>query len=365
MNTLPMSVVQALADPLADARARATRGERFIGMVGHDVPAELVCAAGAQPLALPGFTDRPTPLADAVLEPSFSPLLRSVVEQWLTGQFDFMPAVVFSRSDDSAQRSYYYLCELQRIATAGGPRPLVFDAAKIPRPSSLAHTEAALRLLATELGTQPEHLAAAIETRNRRRHLVEQLAQLRRSDCPPLGSVCTQLLSAADLLPHAAFDRVLADSLQSEFEQHGGPRLLLTGTAPPDARLHIAVERAGGCVVAEVGDYPATTLGAPITPRSEPFRALAEHYHSLGTGPRSFANLPDQVCRAAREYRVDGVILWLIEAEEALAWQAPPIARALARERFPLLTLTGCRWDAGDSAAEQIAQFTRSLSPAR
>lgn len=364
MNALPSSVARALADPLTDARVRAMRGERIVGMVGNDMPVELVLAAGARPVTLPSCADRPTPQADAVLEPSFSPAVRSIVEQWLTGQFEFMAAVVFSRSDDSVQRSYYYLCELQRTAAAGGPRPLLFDVAKIPRPSSLAHTETAVRLLASELGTEPTQLRAAIQTCNRRRHLLERLRRLRRSDRPPAGSVCMQLLSAADLLPDATFDEQWAAWLQSEFAQHRGPRLLLAGTTPPDARLHTAVEGAGGCVVAEVGGHPGIALGAPITPVSEPFRALAEHYHSLETGPRSFAALPDQVCTAARECRVDGVVFWLIEADEALAWQAPPVAKALGREGIPLLALTGCRWDASDAAPEQIAQFTRSLSRA-
>src|SRR6185312_16916458 len=97
VNTLPPSIAQALTDPLADARARATRGERIVGMVGKDVPVELVWAAGAQPCALPSFADRPTPQADAVLEPGFVPAVRSIVEQWLTGELEFMSAVVFSR----------------------------------------------------------------------------------------------------------------------------------------------------------------------------------------------------------------------------------------------------------------------------
>ena len=34
--------------------------------------------------------------------------------QWLQGDLDHLEAVVFARGDDSGQRLYYYLCELQR-----------------------------------------------------------------------------------------------------------------------------------------------------------------------------------------------------------------------------------------------------------
>ena len=48
--------------------------------------------------------------------------MRSIAEQWLTGELDFLDAVVFPRSDDSAQRLYYYLCELQRRGARAAAR---------------------------------------------------------------------------------------------------------------------------------------------------------------------------------------------------------------------------------------------------
>ncbi|MGH8303183.1 MAG: 2-hydroxyacyl-CoA dehydratase family protein, partial [Steroidobacteraceae bacterium] len=90
------------ADPLRHARLHAERGGRVIGLVGADVPTELLLAADALPVTLPALADGATEEADRYLEPSFMPSLRSIADQWLRGAFDFMEAVVFSRSDDSA-----------------------------------------------------------------------------------------------------------------------------------------------------------------------------------------------------------------------------------------------------------------------
>ena len=128
-------------------------------------------------------------------------------------------AVVLSRADDSVQRSYYYLCELKRTAGVRGPQPLVFDVAKIPRPSSLAHTHAAIERLAEELGCDLKELPAAIETRNRRRALLARLAVVRATPRPPPGSGTAQLLRAADLLPPAEFDAALADWIETDFPE--------------------------------------------------------------------------------------------------------------------------------------------------
>ena len=88
------------------------------------------------------------------LESAHAPELRIIVEQWLAGELDFLDAVIFSRTDESAQRIYYYLCELQRRGLCGGPRPLLFDLAKIARPTSIEHSRESTRRLAEELGSE-------------------------------------------------------------------------------------------------------------------------------------------------------------------------------------------------------------------
>ncbi len=361
MSTLAQLVLDTAADPLHHARRHAQSGGRVLGVVGAEVPMELIMAADAMPVALPAFPEESTPNADRHLEPAFTARLRSITEQWLRGHLDFMEAVIFTRADDSAQRCYYYLCELRRRGQARGPVPVIFDIAKIPRATSLAHSQAATRALAETLSSDPRRLHAAIAVRDRRRSLFERLDLLRRSDHPPLGSDCERLLRLADAIPAERFDGELANWLSAEFPRRECPRILLVGSTPPDARLHQAVEQAGGCIVGELDHAGTDQLGPVIGAPSDPLAALAHHYHSLDFGPRAFVDRAARLASRIERTSAAAVISWLIEEDETSAWQAPATAAALAAARIPVLSLTRRRWDARDGTLEAIAAFTRGL----
>ena len=128
----------------------------MIATVGPCLPYDLLEATGRHAGPLSWRLDRPTPRADAWLESKFPGWARSILEDWADGCFDELSAVLFSRADDAAQRLYYYVCELQRRGLISGPEALILDVAKIPRPSSEAHTIEAVRRLARELGLDDE-----------------------------------------------------------------------------------------------------------------------------------------------------------------------------------------------------------------
>jgi benzoyl-CoA reductase/2-hydroxyglutaryl-CoA dehydratase subunit BcrC/BadD/HgdB len=361
-----MSALDALADellaaPLSPARARAAAGQRVIGTVGADVPLELITAAGAFPLQLPAIAGQPTPLAERYLESAFEPVTRSLLQQWLAGAFDFIDTVVLSRANDGVQRLYYYLCELQRRGTLAGPRLLLYDLAKLERSSSAAYSEAATRRLAAQLGSDASALPAAIAQRNQRRHLFAQLTQLREGNAAPVGSHVSRWSRAADLGAAPEFDEALAAELTRSVPARGGARLMIGGSSPPDERLHRAVEAAGGCVVDEFGDHSLARLGAAVAIDADALAALAGHYHALHFGPRSVEDHAEALRQRALACHADGVILWLIEQDEAFVWNVPAMQHALADLSLPMLTLTRRQWQADDGALESILAFTTQL----
>ena len=75
--------------------------------------------------------ERPTPAADRWMESKFAPWARAILEGWAAGEYDDLGQVIFSRADDSAQRLYYYLCELQRRGLVGGPEALIAAMARM------------------------------------------------------------------------------------------------------------------------------------------------------------------------------------------------------------------------------------------
>jgi benzoyl-CoA reductase/2-hydroxyglutaryl-CoA dehydratase subunit BcrC/BadD/HgdB len=358
MNSFLGEVDRLLADPLRVGREQAAQGQRVIGITSSDIPVELIMAAGAFPIALPCELGA-TPQADRYLEPTFSPAARSLTEQWLSGQFDFMSAVIFPRSNDSLQRTYYYLCELQRRELVRGPQPLLFDVAKIARDTSLAHTRAATARLAEALQTNPSALLDAIATRNRRRRLLQSLLTRRRSHSPAAGPLVERIARAADFGVAESFDAGLDAWLGTAFPAWAGPRLLLAGSPPPDDRLHAAVEESGARIVEEFGDHGVDRLGEPIPLSGDPIDAIAGHHARLRAGSRSFEDRAAALLERARAAQVDGVVLWIIEEDESIVWDVPAMKAALNNANIPLLELSRRAWNEESIAA--LAPFVQSL----
>jgi benzoyl-CoA reductase/2-hydroxyglutaryl-CoA dehydratase subunit BcrC/BadD/HgdB len=363
MIMLETLVTNMLLDPLATARAYQKAGGRVVGYVGTEIPVELIIAANAMPLQLSGLMVTDFKHADRYFEDRFEPSIRAIAEQYLQGRLDFLEFVILPRSNDSAQRLYYYLCELRRSNMADGPTPLIYDLAKIPRDSSLTHSEKSTQKLAQTIGTEELALPKAIALRNRRRELFAAANAARTRQNNVQGSFIDRVFRAADLCEATRFDTAFSDWLEQNQDKDSipGPRLLLTGSAPPDERLHQAVETAGGNVVAEFGDFPFYRAQSPVIPEEGSFRALALHYHSLTHGPRAFINRAEMTVARAQSDQVDGVIQWLIEQEEALVWDVPAQKTALAAAGIPILSMVRRCWDASDGTIDEIISFTNSL----
>lgn len=348
MSALDRKVAAILADPLAEAKAASAA----IGFVGLETPDDLLAATGRHALHLPWEIGRATPRADRWLEGSFPGAARSILEDWADGRFDFLEAVLFTRGEDSAQRLYYYVSELQRRGEIGGPEALIFDVAKVPRPTSIARTRAALVKLADRFNVDDVALQRGIAATDRRREFLSRLQATRAGP----GSRYERIARADLFAPvHDEDPGPLAAEV-------GGPRLLLVGSAPPDDRLHRAVEEAGANVVAELVDRSLDRLGASIgTVVDDPLAALALRAHQSRLGPRSFADRSDWLVEEARKVRADGVLVWLVAEEEALVWHVPAQRAALAVAGIPALFLTNRRWDGGDGAIEEIGRFVGEL----
>jgi hypothetical protein len=351
MNSSLISIDSVLADPLALGR----QADFAIGYVGLDIPEDILAAPGMYSLHLPWTTGAATPRADLWLEDSFPGWARSMVESWLAGEFDFLRYVVFSRGDDTAHRLYYYLCELQLCGVAGGPTPLIFDIARIRKPSSLQWTIAAVQQLSRELGLGEDALQAGIEIANARRGRLRELAANRTA----AGSACERLTRALLFAP--------LESLNLELEpagQNSRGRLLLAGSSPPDDHLHRVAEEAHWNVVGEAYDRSLERLGAavPDSPGTAAER-IGRHIHDSEIGPRSFHSRASRLLEVARRSRASAAVFWLAEEDEAIAWDLASSRRALQDSGLPHLVLTRRKWGYSDAPGAEITDFLEGLQP--
>ncbi|MFC3098326.1 hypothetical protein [Alteraurantiacibacter palmitatis] len=290
----------------------------MIGIAGPDLPHEVLLAAGKHGGPLSFAPDCETPRASRWLESKFAPWAAPLLENWLEGAYDDLDAVLFSRADDSSQRLYYYICELRRLGEAKGPEPLIFDIARIPRVISRDRTVSEVRVLAARLGVGDTALEAAIADANARR-------------------------AQGTALP-------------------GGPRCLLLGSAPPDLRLHDAVQGAGYVPLGDTLPQQWLDLGEVVNEGTgDPAAAIGTVLHAREGGPRSFADPAAVLRQRIAASTPAAVVLWRIEEDEAQCWHLPAERRALEESGLPHLVLTRRDWLGRDGAIEEITAFLQGL----
>ena len=351
MGTIEAKLDDILAHPLREA----LNGAGALGYVGLDIPADLLAVPGKVSCHLPWRRRIRTPGADQWLESSFPGWARSMLEDWAAGEFDCFAAVVFSRGDDAAQRLYYYLCELQRRGRLGGPRPLVFDIAKIPRESSRRHTESALRRLMEQLGLEERDLADGTRRANEIRKLMKQL---QRSRSGP-GRVYEKLVRASLFVDIGS----IAESWSQESPQENERTVVLVGSAPPDGALHLAVERAGWTVVEELYDRCMRRFGEVVSPAApaDAVTSVVTQWLEGQSGKRAFRDPSESIRSTLRARKVTAAVLWYAREDEALAWQVPAQHAALTSAGIPTLVMTARSWALDDGATAEVDEFLRRL----
>ena len=344
---------KALHNPLAPGGNKSV-----IGYVGADIPIELILAAQANPVRLRGRSSSSTTNAERFLEASFSASSRRIAEQWLAGELDALQAVIFSRSDDSAQRLYYYLCELQRTGQCAGPTPLLFDIAGIQRASSIAYTVESTQRLAASLGTLPEQLSRAIAQTQRRSHLLTRLTE-KRATGRVLGTVAHRVLRAAETRWTAEFDDAFERWLDSSRPMTAQRRLVLVGSEPADEQLHETLEAAGATLIAEINE--ATHADSEAHVHEDPLVAIATRCHRRVHDAQALLRSADLLAGRVRTLQADGAVLWLAASDTGLAWEVPRIEHALRSAGCPVLKLVLQGANADAATLARVAHFSRTL----
>ena len=340
-----------LAHPL---RAALSSGGGAWGYVGLDIPPDLLNAPGRLSCHLPWRKDARTPVAAQWLETSFPGWALSMVEDWAAGKFDCFEQVVFSRGEDATHRLYYYVCELQRLGRLAGPRPLVFDIAKIPRESSRRHSAIAFRKLMEQLRLDDEQLAAGIHRTNKLRELFMELQRIRSGP----GRIYEKLVRASLF---ADIDDLL-ESWPPERSPQEGRLVVLVGSAPPDHSLHTVAEGEGWTVVDELYDRSMSRLGELVRlDAPDPVNAVVRQWLDDGGGKRDFCDPAQRIAARLRVRKVDAAVLWSVREDETLAWRVPAQRAALAAAGIPTLVLTARSWNVDDGAADEIRSFLRGL----
>lgn len=342
------------------ARARQLSGEgrKIIGYVCSFVPLEMITASGAIPFRVRGDIEEPITLGDTLLETIVCPYYRSCFDLSIKGRYEFLSGVVIPHACDSMVRSY-------SVWSYSLPYPY-FHFVNVPtvcEESSFEFFEEELknfkRSLERLMGRpiQEGDLSKAIQLYNQNREKIRALYELRKVDSPLIsGTELTMALTVGSGLPieesNEWFDQVIAAVKGRESGPLSkGPRILIDGACIDHIELVRLIEELGGNVVADTICNGARDSFPKTEESREPIRSLARRYldklncpktyraNTAGTFEGDIANRFGDIGTYAREFRVDGAILYVYKYCDPFGFEVPARKAYYQLIRVPMLHL--------------------------
>jgi benzoyl-CoA reductase subunit C len=340
------------------AKELKKEGKKIMGYICSFVPLEIITAAGCIPFRVRGNIHEPITKGDTLLETIVCPYYRSCFDLSLKQKYDFLSGMVIPHGCDSMVRSYsawsyslpYSYFHFINIPTVCGESSFEFFDAELNtfRKSLVEFTGKAIT---------DEDLAKAIRTYNENRDKVRVLYEFRKAN-PPLisGAELTMALTVGSSLPvgeaNTLFDQVSAEiGRRKKSPLQGGPRIFIDGACLDNIELIKLVEELGGNVVADTicngaRDYfPRTDVGG------DPMDALAHRYldkincpktyreNKTGTFEGDIASRFGDIGAYAREFKVDGAILYVYKYCDPFGFEVPARKAYYKSINIPLLHL--------------------------
>lgn len=336
-----------------DRRARELRahGARVIGYLCAFAPPEILEAVGLVPFRIRGDLREPVTFADQYVEPYGCPFVRNTFELALKGRYDFLDGLVMAHACDSVQRMYGIWTHYRRL-----PFTHLMNVPHTVTPSAERFFYQELQLFADRVaefvGTplDVQALRAAVACSNRNRALIADLYELRKSDPPRIsGAELLEVLVAGTALPAAEFETLLAEVKAEVLARAttavaaGRPRLLFYGCINDDVTLIRLIEECGAHVVTDDTCIGARGLLGQVPDGEDPFAGFVQYYFTNFHCPRTYRGVGpgrfEYLLQAARAFRVDGVVFYLLAFCDPHKFDAVDLRRTLEGAGWPCLVL--------------------------
>ncbi|MDH6288139.1 2-hydroxyacyl-CoA dehydratase family protein [Rhodococcus opacus] len=322
------------------ARAAAADGTAVIGVVGADVPPEILESCGALAYRLSSVDRSPSPEAITLLGGAVDATAYSILDQILAGDVDFLRGLVVSRDSQASLRVFYVL---RALAAQGRPVPPVhlLDVLHLRRKSTRRYNTSQIAGL-TETITlwtgRPhtlENLRAAQTVRARLGCRLVEVRERRRSAIPTVSGVDALRLYALSQTAEPTECIALAEALLADPSPiPAGPRVFLTGSPHDHDHAYAALESAGARLVGDdhswgdaVADlWPVPAAGDDL---DSAHSAIALHRLDCGVMAQT-SGLTDRAGYSAEGVRraaADAVLSLVRRNDPAPDWDFPALVR--------------------------------------
>jgi benzoyl-CoA reductase/2-hydroxyglutaryl-CoA dehydratase subunit BcrC/BadD/HgdB len=347
----------AHGERVREIAARREAGDKFVGTFCVYVPDEIVLALGAVPVALCGGTAASIPYAEKMLPRDICPLVKSTLGLALSNTCPYGPIedlAVGETTCDAKKKTW------DLLARDGGFHVLEVPQKKGTRDRELWHDEvlqfkARLEEL-TGRTLEPAKLAEAVRTMNGKRRALARLNEFRKASDPPISGLDVLVVMQGALVdePLRFTDRLeaLNDELEDRVRRGVGvaggraKRIMISGcpSVMGNWKLHALVESAGAIVVCDETCTGSRYYENPVAETGDGLEAqlaaIADRYLRIECS--CFSPNDERlasVARLAREFRIDGVVQYVLQYCHTYNIEAVAVAAALKEAGVPSLKI--------------------------
>lgn len=372
-SLIPDAIETAFYDRTKAGREHVAAGGDVCGYYHTGMPVEIALATGHMPMAIQPLPDRPTPLADEWVNPTFNPEWRLILDQLLSDELTFLRVVVAVSKAQADSWVYYSAREILRQEVKNNIPPLHnYALLGMREPTVKKYGRLELdalerRLAANSLNdATDESLRAAIETMNTIRAAWRQLDQARRAGRLS-GCDAIKLLSASHFMHPNDYISAINQALgRLPMEGDNKPRIaVISSTGLGDMLLHEAIEKGGATVVAEGDWWGSASITPDIVAGDDPMQAIYEHYYEYVP---NLCMIPDTerlkwFYQNAADPGIDAFVIHMPKSDRALGWDYPRMRDCLYDNNKPHLMTRDDSSNPTEAEAitKQVAGLVESL----
>jgi len=290
-------------------------GGMVVGYYEPYFPEELVYAAGMLPVRF--LADYSTDVISAKWIYASCYPVKSMVNQYLSGRYDYLDALVSTRSCNWMYNAYEVM---KNNTTAHTHLFLMPDHIDSPTTKDLVVSELKVLKGKVEQWTGKEitdqALDHAIEVYNLNRKLLRRIYQLRRKyRSVILGSEAMNIVLASQVMDKAEMNKILIDFIEELEDREPNKdmiRLMLIGSETFDTSLEELVESLGANVVIDELENGSGYFWNDVIEQRDRLMALALRYTGIphsAIKDNNWRRRPQRIFELSEDYFVDGAII--------------------------------------------------------
>jgi benzoyl-CoA reductase/2-hydroxyglutaryl-CoA dehydratase subunit BcrC/BadD/HgdB len=320
--------------------------KKRIGWFCSYVPAEIIIAAGLEPVRIQGQVEM-VKEADSYMSPNNCPYLKNILDSGLQNKFKNLEGIIFTSSCDGMRRLYDIWTHHVQM-----PFSCMLEIPKNKDGNAIGYFSEQLYGLKTrlekvfEVNISDDKLGKAIGLMNEHRKIMIKLFERQKESPSPykgseLLALCLEEMTRPKDETTEKVKNFLERAEPPKSLEDKSPRILVIGNVIDKLNLFQMVESVGGSVVAFDTCLGLRHYSGAVEEGRDPIESIARRYLLKPSCARmpGFVERIERVEELIQDYSVDGIVYSIVKFCDYGMFEAPVIGRSLQNRGVPFLIL--------------------------